>query len=46
MEYGMPVIAAGGIYQQQQIDILLEIGVFAVQLDAVLWSLGDLEGEQ
>lgn len=46
MEYGIPVIAAGGIYQQQQIDALLEIGVFGLQLDAVLWSLGDLGGEQ
>ena len=31
-------------YQQRQIEALLEIGATGVQLDAVLWSLGDLEG--
>jgi dihydroorotate dehydrogenase (NAD+) catalytic subunit len=46
LDFGIPVIAAGGIYQQRQIDALLEIGVFGVQLDAVLWNLGDLEDEE
>jgi hypothetical protein len=31
---------------QRQIDALLEIGVFGVQLDAALWNLGDLEDEE
>lgn len=46
MEFGIPLIVAGGIYRQRQIDALLEIGVFGVQLDAVLWNLGEMEGEQ
>ena len=33
----LPVIPAGGIYQQDQVEHLLEAGAFAVQLDAVLW---------
>ena len=44
IDMGMPVIASGGIYQQQQIEALLEIGATGVQLDAVLWSLWDVEG--
>lgn len=44
IDIGVPVIASGGVYQQRQIEALLEIGATGVQLDAVLWSLGDLEG--
>jgi len=34
---GIPVIAAGGIYRQEDIDAMLAAGALAVQLDAVLW---------
>ena len=37
---GVPVIAGGGVYQQAQVEALIEAGAIAVQLDAVLWSLG------
>jgi dihydroorotate dehydrogenase (NAD+) catalytic subunit len=37
---GVPVIAAGGVYKQLQVEALIEAGAVAVQLDAVLWSLG------
>lgn len=37
---GVPVIAAGGVYKQRQVEALIEAGAIAVQLDAVLWSLG------
>jgi dihydroorotate dehydrogenase (NAD+) catalytic subunit len=36
-EFGLPVIAAGGVYSQKDADILLAAGATAVQLDAVLW---------
>jgi len=36
----VPVIAAGGVYKQRQVEALMEAGAIAVQLDAVLWSLG------
>jgi dihydroorotate dehydrogenase len=42
VEYGYPVIAAGGIYNHQQVDVMLANGAFAVQLDAVLWRGGYL----
>jgi hypothetical protein len=35
--FGLPVIAAGGVYSQNDIEILLSAGATAVQLDAVLW---------
>lgn len=35
---GVPVIAAGGMYEQVQVEALLEAGAIGVQLDAVLWS--------
>jgi len=38
---GVPVIGAGGVYQRSQIDMMLDAGALAVQLDAVLWR-GDL----
>jgi len=34
---GIPTIAAGGIYTQQQVDLLIESGAIGVQLDSVLW---------
>jgi dihydroorotate dehydrogenase len=37
---GVPVIAAGGVYQSSHIEALLEAGALGVQLDAVLWSVG------
>lgn len=40
VESGVPVIAAGGIYEPAQVEAFLEAGAIAVQLDAVLWSLG------
>jgi len=36
---GVPVIAAGGVYEQAQVEALLKAGAIGVQLDAVLWSL-------
>jgi dihydroorotate dehydrogenase (NAD+) catalytic subunit len=38
--FDLPVIAAGGVYHQQQIQALLSAGAFAVQLDAALWRGG------
>jgi dihydroorotate dehydrogenase (NAD+) catalytic subunit len=35
--FGIPVIGAGGVYQQGDVDAMLGAGAFAVQLDAVLW---------
>jgi dihydroorotate dehydrogenase (NAD+) catalytic subunit len=35
--FGLRVYAAGGVYQQDQVESLLAAGAFAVQLDAVLW---------
>jgi dihydroorotate dehydrogenase (NAD+) catalytic subunit len=40
LESGLPVIAAGGVYEPGQVKAFLEAGAIAVQLDAVLWSLG------
>jgi len=34
---GLPVIAAGGIYTQEQAQTMLNAGALAVQLDTVLW---------
>jgi dihydroorotate dehydrogenase (NAD+) catalytic subunit len=39
-EIGMPVIAAGGVYELWQAEACLEAGALGVQLDAVLWSMG------
>ena len=36
-EAGVPVIGGGGIYKQEQVEIMQEAGAMAVQLDAVLW---------
>lgn len=40
VESGLPVIAGGGIYEPWQAEACLDAGAIAVQLDAVLWSLG------
>ncbi len=40
VEFGLPVIAAGGVYDPGQVEVLLEAGAIGVQLDAVLWGLG------
>jgi dihydroorotate dehydrogenase (NAD+) catalytic subunit len=37
MKNHLPVITAGGIYTQEQIDTCLTAGALAIQLDAVLW---------
>ncbi len=37
---GLVVIAAGGVYTQQQADAMLAAGALGVQLDAVLWQGG------
>ena len=34
---GLPVFAAGGVYQRAQVESLLAAGASAVQLDTVLW---------
>jgi dihydroorotate dehydrogenase (NAD+) catalytic subunit len=39
-DLGIPVIGAGGIYNERQAEVMLSAGAFAVQLDGVLWSLG------
>lgn len=44
IDIGVPVIAAGGVYQQGQVDAFLALGAIGVQLDAVLWGLGNLQG--
>lgn len=36
----IPTIAAGGVFSQEQVRILLTAGAMAVQLDAVLWRGG------
>lgn len=37
---GIPVIGAGGVYKQEQVEVMKEAGAMAVQLDAVLWRGG------
>ena len=44
VDSGVPLIASGGIYQQSQIEAVLELGAIGVQLDAVLWNLGKVKG--
>ncbi len=36
-QLGVLVIAAGGIYMQEQVNAVLSMGAIAVQLDSVLW---------
>jgi dihydroorotate dehydrogenase (NAD+) catalytic subunit len=40
VDSGLPVIAAGGVYEPWQVEAFLKAGAIGVQLDAVLWSLG------
>jgi len=40
VERGLPIIAAGGVYEPWQVEAFMEAGAIAVQLDTVLWSLG------
>ena len=40
VKLGIPTIAAGGIYNQQQCKAMLSMGALAVQLDATLWCSG------
>jgi dihydroorotate dehydrogenase len=40
LRLGLPTIASGGIYSQEQCSALLSQGALAVQLDAVLWRAG------
>jgi dihydroorotate dehydrogenase len=37
LDMGTSTIGAGGIYSRNDADLLLDLGVMAVQLDAVLW---------
>jgi dihydroorotate dehydrogenase (NAD+) catalytic subunit len=39
-ELEVPVIGAGGVYNEHQAETMLSTGAIAVQLDAVLWRLG------
>lgn len=36
-DFGVPVIAGGGVFRQEQVSHLLEAGAAAVQLDVALW---------
>jgi dihydroorotate dehydrogenase (NAD+) catalytic subunit len=40
-QLGVPVIGAGGIYQAEQVTVMLEAGAIAVQVDSLLWREGD-----
>jgi len=37
IDHDMPVIASGGIYNQNQINTVLGAGVIGIQLDSILW---------
>jgi dihydroorotate dehydrogenase (NAD+) catalytic subunit len=37
---GIPVIGAGGVYSQAQVEAMQAAGALAVQLDAMLWRTG------
>ncbi len=39
-QMGAPVIGAGGVYSQAQVQAMLSAGALAVQIDAVLWRGG------
>jgi dihydroorotate dehydrogenase (NAD+) catalytic subunit len=39
-EFGIPVIGAGGIYRQTDVEVMLAAGATALQLDSVLWQGG------
>lgn len=38
--YGLPVIAAGGIFSLREAELCIQAGAIAVKLDTVLWSGG------
>lgn len=40
VESGVPVIAAGGVYEPWQAEALMEAGAIGVQLEAVFWIFG------
>jgi dihydroorotate dehydrogenase len=40
VECGVPVIAAGGVYEPWQAEALMEAGAIGVQLEAVFWIFG------
>ena len=40
VDSGLPVIAAGGVYEYSQAEVLIEAGAIGVQLDAVFWNFG------
>jgi dihydroorotate dehydrogenase (NAD+) catalytic subunit len=40
VQAGIPVIGAGGVYCQEQVDAMLVAGALAVQVDTVLWRGG------
>ena len=41
---GVPVIGAGGVYEQRDLEAMLAAGALAVQVDAVLWRGGGVIG--
>ena len=40
IDSGIPVIAAGGIYESNQVKEMLAAGAMAVQLDTAIWRSG------
>jgi dihydroorotate dehydrogenase (NAD+) catalytic subunit len=40
VQAGIPVIGAGGVYCQEQVNAMLTAGALAVQIDTVLWCGG------
>jgi dihydroorotate dehydrogenase (NAD+) catalytic subunit len=46
VQAGIPVIGAGGVYCQEQVDAMLSAGALAVQVDSVLWRGGWGKGER
>lgn len=40
LDYGVPVIASGGVTTSVQVEQMLKAGAFAVQVDTVLWGSG------
>jgi dihydroorotate dehydrogenase len=38
----VPVIGAGGVYSQAQVESMLAAGALAVQVDAILWRGGEI----
>ena len=40
VRFGVPIIGAGGVYSQRDIEAMLAAGATGVQLDAVLWRGG------